>query len=284
MHANLDNIKQDIMDLIRHSANRHTSLTIEKHILSNKPDVTKKTLSRSINELILNGDLIYTYEYGSSFLELSFEKPVRVSDHVVIKPDRCEFSALNDDIVISLQKGASFGSGSHPSTQLALKALESIRSSIQTGKDHTHRHALDIGTGSGILAIAAVLMGVGKALGLDIDPCAISEAKQNVQTNNLTRQVIIDNRPVDTISETFFLILANLRFPTLADLCLQISTILEQDGMAVFSGLKSEEINPLTTLYQKHGMKKICAFSEKGWGSIVLHKTGELHDEQTIQF
>jgi len=250
-----------------------TAVDLEKYFCFKNKRLPKKIFNRYIKKLIENGELVYTYEFGCSFLEPSFEKPVRISDYIVVKPEKTSFPAEKDDIVITLQKGASFGSGRHPSTRLAVKAMESILMPMKT-EDNGHRIALDIGTGSGILAIASVLMGMKKAIGLDIDPCSISEAKQNVHLNKLTGKVMIDSNPFESINKTFFLILANLRLPTLADIYASISDSLEEGGFAVFSGLKTEETDPIVNLYKKRNIRSINTFTEKGWASIVLHKTG----------
>ena len=169
MPSNSDRIKRHILECIETSSTRLTPLSIEKKLLSSNAAWSKKALHQSLKELISQGELTYTYELGSSFLECSFNKPVRITDHVIIKPEHQSFSAEKDDIVITLQPGASFGSGRHPSTRLALKSMEKVLVAKRhaTRADHT---ALDIGTGSGVLAIAAVLMGMKNAIGLDIDP------------------------------------------------------------------------------------------------------------------
>ncbi|MCJ7771807.1 MAG: 50S ribosomal protein L11 methyltransferase [Desulfobacterales bacterium] len=274
MLSNPEKIKSHIIELIKDSKNRLTPLAVEKQLLSKNIDLPKTIFQHFLKELISNGDLVYTYEFGSSFLEPSFEKPIRVSDHVVIKPERSTFSPTKDDIVITLQKGASFGSGRHPSTRLGLRAMESILFRSNSIKNNSNRIALDIGTGSGVLAIAAVLMGLQKAIGLDIDPCATSESMHNIFLNQLADRVVIDHRPFESIQEKFFLVLANLRFPTLADICGNISDILEKDGFAVFSGLKTEEVNLIENLCKNNKMASTNQFMEKDWASIVLHKTG----------
>ncbi len=270
-----DRIKRHILEFIRDSNNRLTPLAVEQHVLNKNPEAPKAAIKNSLKKLIAGGELAYTYELGSSFVEPSFEKPVRVSEHVVIKPERSSFTTLKDDIVVILQKGISFGSGRHPSTRLALRAMESIllRDTIAI-QDKRNLRALDIGTGSGILAIAAALMGIQKVIACDTDPCARSEAAENIRLNKLAGRVVIDHRPFESIENTFFMVLANLRFPTLADIAGRISNILEKEGIAVFSGLKIEEINPIKQLYEKENMICIHQFTEKDWASIIFHKTG----------
>lgn len=266
-------LKRHIIEFLTNSNRKHTSLDIEKHLLVTHTNLSKKTIHHVLKELISEGVLAYTYELGTSFLEPSFEKPVRISDRVVIRPERCSYSPQKDDIVMLLNKGASFGSGRHPSTRLALKAMETILLPPNDTNISKHRNALDIGTGSGILAIAAVLMGIHDAIGLDFDPCARSEATQNISLNNLANKIHIELNPLESNQKRLFLVLANLRLPTLYNLQGTISKCLEKKGFAVFSGLKTEEISSIEKHYSIKSMKSIHQFTEKGWASVVLHKT-----------
>ena len=138
-----------------------------------------------------------------------------------------------------------------------------------------HTIALDIGTGSGVLAIAAVRMGIKTAMGLDIDPCARSEAFQNIHLNGFIDTITIDQRPFDSIHDTFYLILANLRFPTLSRMHQHIANITEDNGFVILSGLKIEEIDPVAGLYQTVKMKQHSLFTEKDWAAIVFQKVKE---------
>ena len=275
MLSNPGKIKSHIVELIKDSKNRLTPLAVEKQLLYKNPELSKKILNHSLKELVAEGDLTYTYEFGTSFLEASFDKPVRVSDHVVIKPERCTFFPHQDDVVVTLQKGASFGSGRHPTTRLAIRGMEAVLLKNSATEKKRNPKALDVGTGSGILAIASVLMGMKKAIGLDTDPCARSEALQNIRANNLEDKVVIDPRPFESINETFYLVLANLRFPTLMGMCDHISKIVKNGGVIVVSGLKDTEIDSTKQAYERSAMKMVNRFEEKGWASLVFQKTAE---------
>lgn len=268
-------IKTRIEKFISDSHIRITPLAVERSLCSGKQGLTKKNVSVALKEMVANGDLVYTYEFGTSFLEPSFEKPVRVSDHVVIKPERFTFYPRQDDVVITLQKGVAFGSGRHPTSRLAIRGIEAVLLNNGVVKNERHPKALDIGTGSGILAIVSLLMGMEKAVGIDTDPCARSEAMQNIRLNNLMDSVTIDIRPLESIHETFYLVLANLRFPTLMKICGHISKIVDGGGFIVVSGLKENETGPAKQAYEKSSMKMVKTFEEKGWASLVFQKAPE---------
>lgn len=108
-------------------------------------------------------------------------KPLRISDKLTIKPTWEEYEAGPDERIIELDPGMAFGTGTHPTTALCLQTLESV---VRGGEE-----MIDVGTGSGILAIGACRLGVKSVLALDLDPIAVSSATENVRLNDLSEQV-----------------------------------------------------------------------------------------------
>ncbi|MBU9705721.1 50S ribosomal protein L11 methyltransferase [Paenibacillus polymyxa] len=127
-------------------------------------------------------------------------KPLRVSDHLTIKPTWEEYEpASEDEKIIELDPGMAFGTGTHPTTSLCLRTLESV---IQGGEE-----VIDVGTGSGILAIGAIKLGAKHILALDLDPVAVSSARENTRLNGLEEHI--------TIKESDLLSVLNASDPTL---------------------------------------------------------------------
>ncbi|RUT46546.1 50S ribosomal protein L11 methyltransferase [Paenibacillus anaericanus] len=111
-------------------------------------------------------------------------KPLRVSSQLTIKPTWEEYTPQSaDEKIIELDPGMAFGTGTHPTTTLCLRALEGI---IHDGDD-----VIDVGTGSGILAIGACLLGASRVLALDLDPVAVTIAGENVTLNNLEEKITV---------------------------------------------------------------------------------------------
>ncbi|RJE89866.1 50S ribosomal protein L11 methyltransferase [Paenibacillus sp. 1011MAR3C5] len=108
-------------------------------------------------------------------------KPLRVSDTLTIKPTWEEYEPGEGERIIELDPGMAFGTGTHPTTALCLQTLESV---VKGGEE-----MIDVGTGSGILAIGACRLGVKGVLALDLDPIAVSSATENVRLNDLSEQV-----------------------------------------------------------------------------------------------
>jgi ribosomal protein L11 methyltransferase len=212
-------------------------------------------------------------EYGRTFVVKSFNRPVRVSKSVVLKPSGVMYAKENpEDIVISLKHGASFGTGQHPTTRLSILGIEYVLTDMKIFSGRGNTCALDIGTGTGVLAISSVMMGIDGAIGTDIDPCAIKEAKDNVRENGMEDKIEITDIPVDAIDRKFSLITANLRFPTLINISSCVGKILEVNGAAVFSGIKSDEVKKIRKAYTSLDFECKRVETEKDWSCVVFIK------------
>ncbi len=262
-------IRRQVMAAIEESHRRLTPREIKKQ-LSGKICVDEKALKTAISDLVLSRKLTYTYQFGSSFLEKSYEKPTRVSRRVILKPPDMIYEPAPQDIVIDILKGASFGFGDHPTTRLAIQGIESALFNKRRDINVDNDCALDIGTGSGVLAIAAVLLGIKRAVGIDIDPCARAEAQKNIQLNHLEHRINILNTRVEDIKETYSLITANLRYPTLKQLCHQLSEITLNNGSVVVSGINSDEVDDLLDNFMQNGFQCTWRGDEKGWVGMAF--------------
>jgi ribosomal protein L11 methyltransferase len=265
-------LRQKVFETVSESKEKLTYGELEKR-LSQKFAVHKKVLKIAINDLVADRQLAYTYNLGCSFLEKSFNKPTRISKRVVLKPPGMRYTPKSDEVVIDISQGASFGSGEHPTTRLSVRGIEAALSGKDCLVKTNHSRALDIGTGSGILAIAAVGLGVKKALGIDIDPCSRSEAKKNTKLNHMEDRIRILDRDIENINEKFSLITANLRYPTLKRLCSLISKITEQPGMVVVSGIKADEVTDILNTYIRKGFRCTWKAVEKEWAGMVFVKS-----------
>jgi len=270
---NKDNgtIRRKVLAIVEESSRRLTLGELKKRLLG-KNFVDQKAIKTAIGELILSRELKYTYQFGCSFLEKSYEKPTRVSKRVVLKPPGMVYEPASCDIVIDILKGASFGFGDHPTTRLAIQGIEAALSENHGILKTDNSRALDIGTGSGVLAIAAVLMGIKDAVGIDIDPCARDEAEKNIKLNGLEHRINILDIRVEDIKETYSLITANLRYPTIKRLCPHIAGITQKKGAVVVSGIKIDEVEDLVDNFTQNGFQCTWKAVEKGWVGLVLSR------------
>ena len=264
-------IEKEIMEIVAASASRLTPQYLEKTI-SEKYGLDKTRAKAVLKDLVARRQLEYTYEFGSTYLVRSFNKPVRIAAHVVIMPEGQSFQPATDDVVIQIKSGAAFGGGRHPTTRLSVKAVEYVLKNMCPDCLNQRGSVLDIGTGSGILAIAAVGLGIKKGLGIDIDPCAIAEAGENIALNHLENRIVIADRKIDSIDQAFSMVIANLRYPSLKSFYPQISKLTDRGGWVVLSGFRPHERADLMELYTARYFKSIWTADENDWAVTVLKK------------
>ena len=188
--------------------------------------------------LVTSGEFQYTYIYGTSFLQTSFDRPVRLSERIIIKPPHKTYEPTREEIVVDMTGGAAFGDGSHPSTSLALRAMDAVLGDGLSSERKVPLKALDVGTGTGILAIALAKLGVQAVTATDIDPCSRVEAAHNAEVNGVAGQVTVTGTPAEALSGFYGLIVANLACPTLKALSPVLTKKMETNGILILSGFK----------------------------------------------
>jgi ribosomal protein L11 methyltransferase len=246
--------------------------------LSHPPVFPKTSVQAAIRELVAAGALTYTAEHGRTFLEPSFDRPVRVSERIVLSPPDREVPQGPGDIVVRLRPGAAFGVGRHPTTRLALRGIEFALRREAAAPWRTGSRVLDIGTGSGVLAIAAVKLGIENGVGLDIDPCAVAEASHNVRLNGLAGRIEISDRGLEGLDGLFSLVVANLRLPTLARLAAPIAALAMPGAALVVSGVQQEEQAAVVAAYGRQRFECVWSVAEDRWVGLVLNKVIAVDD------
>jgi len=263
------NVHKHALRVVAEATYRVTPPVLEKSFAGNF-DLTKKEVKAVIRDLVAEGELAYTYEFGTTFLEISFNKPVRVSTHVVLKPPEHHYQSETEDVVIAIKPGAAFGDGRHPTSRLAIRGIEYVHKASDLDWPADQNRVLDIGTGSGILVIAAVRMGIDQGLGIDIDPSARAEAGENVSLNQLDDRIEISDQSLETIDGSFNLVTANLRYPTLKKICPILTKIMHPEGFIVCSGIRSLELTGLIKAYENKDFKCLWSEHSHDWAGVVF--------------
>ena len=243
--------------------------------LSGPDGFTRRELRQATRQLVEAGELGYSYELGNSFLERSFNRPIQVTPRIILTPPGHRVRPDPPKIAVRLDPGAAFGYGHHPTTRMALAAVDTALSMDPGGLAAFSRGVLDLGTGSGVLVIAAVMLGVPGGLGLDVDPCALAEARRNVTLNGLQQEIRIADTPLESQPDLFSMVTANLRWPTLEKYSVQIVGRVEPAGFLILSGIKTGEQAQLTETYTKQAMQTMKAWNEKGWAAILMQKSSK---------
>ena len=264
-------IYTDVIATIASSATKITPSVLEK-LLLDRYGLNKKQSKTVIKDLVFSGELTYTYEFGCTFLERSLNKPVRISRQVVLIPPNYSYQSKPDDVVVQITPGASFGAGNHPTTRLAIKAIEYVLLGDPAIEKKQEGTVLDIGTGSGVLILTAVLGGMDGGMGIDIDPCARVEAALNVKKNGLEDRIMISGQTLDTIDHRYAMVLANLRYPSLKRIYPRLTEVTSRRGKLILSGIKNDEVDDLLGVYAKSRFKCLWSDHELGWAGVVLQK------------
>lgn len=264
-------VRAHALRLVAGSTVRVTPPALEKRLIESC-GLTKKQVKDIIRDLVSDGELVYTYELGSTFLEPSFNRPVRVSARVVLKPPGHHYRPQSEEVVIQIKPGAAFGDGRHPTSRLAIRGIEHALRNFKSGRPENQTSVLDIGVGSGVLVLTAVRMGIDKGLGIDPDPAARSEARENVLLNRLGEQIEISDQDLETLDGPFDLVTANLRYPTLKKIGPYLTKITDPSGLIVFSGIRRHELPGLIKAYAGQNFNVIWKAAELDWAGMVLKR------------
>ena len=198
-------------------------------------------------------------------------KPLRVGKRLLIVPSWEEVHKQPDDIVLRLDPGMAFGTGGHETTRLCLELLEQIMQDYPAGKTVS---VLDLGTGSGILAMAAAKLGAKPVQAVDIDPLAIEVAIENLAINDMANRVECSTTPIESISNVFDIILANILAEELVRLAPQIISCLSVGGRLVLSGILAEKESFVRNGFSGFPVEFVETRRDGEWVAL-LYKNGE---------
>lgn len=201
-------------------------------------------------------------------------KPIRVSDRLTIKPTWEEYSPGPEEIVIELDPGMAFGTGTHETTTLCLQTLERV---IRGGED-----IIDVGTGSGILSIAAIKLGARHVLALDLDQVAVTVAQDNVVLNGLEDsitvrksdllKVILSEDKSLGITLPVQLVVANILAEVIVLFCDDVYSALVDGGTYIASGIIAAKETMVAEAMTKAGLTVIDKYYDQNWVAIVARK------------
>jgi len=199
-------------------------------------------------------------------------RPIEIGSTLLVKPGWSRKKPRSDQAVVILNPGLSFGTGQHPTTHFCLRAL------ARGGKNGARRSFLDIGTGSGILAIAAARLGYSPVEAIDFDPQAVQIARANAQANRVDRQIRIRCGDVTKLrvnpARRYDFICANLMADLLISECRRIAAQLKPGGTLVLAGILKSEFRAVQTAFAKAGLKLAFAKTVNEWRSGSFLQVG----------
>jgi ribosomal protein L11 methyltransferase len=191
-------------------------------------------------------------------------KPFQIGRHIWIQPSWLEAENVDDDdLVITLDPGMAFGTGLHPSTRMCIEALEDL---VQPGFS-----ILDIGTGSGILAIAAVGFGARKVLGLDTDRIAVRTARENVKINRVSEQIEVFEGSLDSLGPSKWdIVVVNILAPVIVGLIKKdLLSYLSTSSRVIMSGIIDEQVDSVHDALAEAGGEVIGRLTTRDWVALI---------------
>ncbi len=190
-----------------------------------------------------------------------YYKPVEIG-RVVIVPSWERYEAM-DKIIINIDPGMAFGTGTHETTILCILAMEEL---LKPGMD-----VIDVGTGSGILAITAKKLGAHRVLAIDIDDIAVKIARENAILNRVNIEVIKNNL-IEGIYEKFHLILANINADEIIKLSKDIKRIMRENSYFIASGMIKDKVKDVEKAFEENNLKVIDIREKNSWFLILSRK------------
>ena len=186
---------------------------------------------------------------------------------LVVRPSWMEYEPADGEVVIAMDPGMAFGTGHHPTTRMCLAELARL---VKPGSS-----VLDVGTGSGILSIAAAGLGAGRIHALDVDPVAVKAARANVRANGLRRVVKLERRALSAGAEPlgeFDVVVANLYTNVIVNLAQALAAHAAAGGILLVSGIMAERAGEVESALDAAGCGLLRTEIQGDWAALVARK------------
>lgn len=196
----------------------------------------------------------------------AYYKPIKIGERLVIVPAWEKYTPAEGELIVRMDPGMAFGTGTHETTRLVIKLLETYT------KEGCRM--LDVGTGSGILAICASKLGAGECRAYDIDPMAVRVANENIKDSgltNITCEVSDLLRQVDK-SKPYDLICANIVADIIIRMTPDVGALMHKDTVLLASGIILERSDDVVECFEKHGFRIVERLEENGWCGLAVMK------------
>ncbi|MFL5760470.1 MAG: 50S ribosomal protein L11 methyltransferase [Thermomicrobiales bacterium] len=192
-------------------------------------------------------------------------RPLRVGRRIVVRPPWQDYQPKGDEIVVELDPGMAFGTGTHPSTRLCLLGLED---EIKPGD-----RVFDIGTGSGILAISAAKLGAGQVDAVDTEPIAVRSTRENANRNCVAIRVAEGSAgPNQPFPGQYDLVLANIIARVLTDIAAGVVAAVKPGGTAILAGIIESKERTVREAYEQRGLAFFRREQIEDWVSLVYRR------------
>lgn len=206
--------------------------------------------------------LINEEDWANSWKQ--YWQPTEIGDRFIIYPAWLDLPEISDRLIMRLDPGVAFGTGTHPTTQLCLESLE-----MRLYENAGNQTIADIGCGSGILSLGAILLGAKQVYALDNDPLATKTCRSNCQLNNIERQrLIVNDGSIEQLLElgqTFDGIICNILAETIVDLFPRFNLLTTDKSWAILSGILLEQADLIADVVEGEGWTVAALWKRKDW-------------------
>ncbi len=260
--AHVDLIEQELLDRDRSSVVIHLYISEEDNA-TERAEYIKELLTASKIPFEMVSDTVNDSTWADGWKK--FFKCTEIGNRLVIRPSWEEYDNADGRKVLSIDPGAAFGTGTHATTSLCLQILEE-----HINKDST---VLDIGCGSGILAIAGVLLGAKSAVGVDIDAQSVKVAKDNAVINDVASKTeFLVGNLADKITDKYSVVCANIVADVILMLLENVEDFMTEDGILITSGIINIRKDDIIDGFKKFGFEILEEHNKDNWYAFVCRK------------
>lgn len=204
-------------------------------------------------------------QWSSSWMK--YFKPTPVTEAITVQPSWEKSAPPPDKKLIIIEPKMAFGFGTHATTRLAARAIERYCLAYPGCR------VLDVGTGTGILALVAAISGAKSALGIDHDPVAVKAARENADLNGLSALCRFSDEPVERLDDRYDLVAANINAPMLIRLAEFLSHLVAPGGRLAITGILTISANEVAAAFEPHGLHAVNRDMEEEWTLLELTRT-----------
>ena len=225
----------------------------------NEQLVELKEMGIDLGEAKVEHEKMYEEDWANTWKQ--YYKPSKVGEKIVVKPIWEEYEEKEGELVVNLDPGMAFGTGTHETTRMCIQALEKYVKEEST--------VFDVGCGSGILAIAAAKLGAKLAVGVDLDPVAVESSIENVGYNNLNNIEILHGNLVEVIDGKSDIVVANILAEIICILTDDVKRVMKDGGVFITSGIIHDRVDMVCEKLEATGFEVIEKNRDGEWNCIV---------------
>jgi ribosomal protein L11 methyltransferase len=225
----------------------------------NKRLIELKEMGIDLGEGRVEHEKMHEEDWANTWKQ--YYKPSKVGEKIVVKPIWEEYAPKDGELVVDLDPGMAFGTGTHETTRMCIQALERY-----VKEDST---VFDVGCGSGILAIAAAKLGSKLAIGVDLDPVAVESSIENVKYNNLNNIEILHGNLVEVIDSKADIVVANILAEIICILADDVKRVIKEGGIFITSGIIHDRVDMVCEKLEATGFEVVEKNKDGEWNCIV---------------